>query len=163
MAAKKLPQNEPLHKASILPEESIVTESVSLLKFSLILMILIFPPKQPPSDTITFTKKNEKGVENELMIGANKKINFFVINKDGENNKYFKMLCNGIKKFQYFQVSFDVVMRILNREWNPYFANRSTREFRQLAAEVINRVGFFLNMLILIFDFKIKGFRSIQC
>uniref|UniRef100_A0A0R3S1G0 DOMON domain-containing protein n=1 Tax=Elaeophora elaphi TaxID=1147741 RepID=A0A0R3S1G0_9BILA len=65
LAAKKMPQNEPLHKASILPEESITTESVT----------------------------------------------------------------------------FDLVMRILNREWNPYFANRNTREFHQLAAEVINSIN----------------------
>ncbi|VDO80707.1 unnamed protein product, partial [Onchocerca flexuosa] len=65
LADKKLPQNEPLHKASILPDESINTESVT----------------------------------------------------------------------------FDVVMRILNRDWDPHFANRNTREFHQLAAEVINEVN----------------------
>uniref|UniRef100_A0A915PXC5 DOMON domain-containing protein n=1 Tax=Setaria digitata TaxID=48799 RepID=A0A915PXC5_9BILA len=65
LAAKKMPQNEPLLKASILPEESITAESVT----------------------------------------------------------------------------FDVVFRILNREWNPYFANRNTQEFHQLADEVINRIN----------------------
>ncbi|CAG9532242.1 unnamed protein product [Cercopithifilaria johnstoni] len=70
LAAKKMPQNEPLHKSSILPEESITAESVT----------------------------------------------------------------------------FDVVMRILNREWNPHLDNRNTREFHQLAAEVINGVNSMVKM-----------------
>ncbi|KAL3995632.1 DOMON domain family protein [Acanthocheilonema viteae] len=70
LAVKKMPQNEPLHKASILPEESITTESVI----------------------------------------------------------------------------FDVVIRILNREWNPYFANQNTQEFQQLATEVINEVNAMIKM-----------------
>ncbi|VDM13042.1 unnamed protein product [Wuchereria bancrofti] len=65
LAVKKMPQNEPLHKASILPEELIITESAT----------------------------------------------------------------------------FDVVLRILNREWNSYFINRNTEEFHQLASEVINEVN----------------------
>ncbi|MCP9263757.1 MOXD1-like protein 2 [Dirofilaria immitis] len=65
LAVKKLPQNEPLHKASLLPEESITAESIM----------------------------------------------------------------------------FDVVLRILNREWSPHFANRNTQEFHQLAVEVTNEVN----------------------
>ncbi|VDK81473.1 unnamed protein product, partial [Litomosoides sigmodontis] len=70
LAAKKMPQNEPLHKASFLPEEPITVESAT----------------------------------------------------------------------------FDVVMRILNREWNPRFANRNTQEFHQLAAELINGVNAMVKM-----------------
>ncbi|VDN83646.1 unnamed protein product, partial [Brugia pahangi] len=65
LGVKKMPQNEPLHKASILPEESVITESAT----------------------------------------------------------------------------FDVVLRILNREWNSYFVNRNTQEFHQLASDVINEVN----------------------
>lgn len=50
-----------------------------------------------------------------------------------------------------FQATFDVVMRILNREWNPRFANRNTQEFHQLAAEVINGVSFFFRSVDLTF------------
>uniref|UniRef100_A0A1I7VHX5 DOMON domain-containing protein n=1 Tax=Loa loa TaxID=7209 RepID=A0A1I7VHX5_LOALO len=70
LIAKKIPQNEPLHKASILPDESIVTESAT----------------------------------------------------------------------------FDTVLRILNREWNPFFTNRNTPEFHQLATEVINMVNAMVKM-----------------
>ncbi|VDK29893.1 unnamed protein product [Gongylonema pulchrum] len=35
-------------------------------------------------------------------------------------------------------MAYDVVLRILNRDWNPLLASRNTKEFQQMAAEVIS-------------------------
>lgn len=63
------------------------------------------------------------------------------------------------KFFKHFQVTFDLVLRIMNRKWNPQFTSRESQEFNHLADEVINAVRLFfffsLSQFVAIFSFYI--------